>query len=132
MPPTPKDDQVLIPRTCEYVTSHSKRTLQIWLNEEPWSRKIILDYSVSLYKYWVVGKVMTFFLCFSIQKCIMTFPTTQWVTFPSCGQKNSQRDAMLLALKMNGGSHKPRNVGSLQLLEKARKHYLPEPPESNG
>ena len=34
---------------------------------------------------------------------------------------NLQRDAALLALKMERGGHKPRNIGNFKKLEKARK-----------
>ena len=36
----------------------------------------------------------------------------------------SERNAVLLALKMVEGSHEPRNVAGLQELEKARKYIL--------
>lgn len=40
----PKDVYVLISWTCESVTLHSKRDLQMWLWWRSWDREIILNY----------------------------------------------------------------------------------------
>ena len=34
-------------------------------------------------------------------------------------------------MKVEGGSHKPRDIGSLKKLEKARKQFPVEPPEED-
>lgn len=36
-----------------------------------------------------------------------------------------------MALKVKGGSHKPRDIGSLKKLEKARKQFPVESPEED-
>ena len=40
-------------------------------------------------------------------------------------EEQSERDATLLALKVEEGRHKPQNVGDFQKLEKAREWILP-------
>lgn len=39
----PKESHIPIPRACEYVTLHGKKTLQVILNYGPWGKEIILD-----------------------------------------------------------------------------------------
>lgn len=53
----------------------------------------------------------------------------KWRIFPGCaqgemGDRQGQRDAMMLTLKMEEGDHKPGNAGDLRKLEKTRKWIL--------
>lgn len=105
----PQNVLILIPGTCEHVTSNSKGTWPMWPRQGPGGGEAIL--------------------------CHQCGPS---VILRGLGresreqqrQRQRSEDALLQALRMGKG-HKPRGLGSMQSLEKAREQILPQTSHRN-
>lgn len=104
----PKDVHVQIHKGCEYISLHGKRDIA-----DSWDGKIILDYPGG-------------------PKVIIRVHVRGGQEGQGQITVGEIEGAALLALKMKGEGHVPRNAGGLWKLEKARKEILPENLQNNA